>query len=87
MRTLIELVRAGENPRCVDCGDTPFGGGMWCVECFGLNCERRAAEQRARGELHECGRHGFSLACYNHCKCRCEGCRAAKAAHKSKAKQ
>jgi hypothetical protein len=41
------LCQLGQNRSCVDCGDSPWGGGMRCLPCFQRRVEvRRAALER-----------------------------------------
>ena len=46
---LLELVRAGANVACVDCGASPLDGGLRCVPCFGKRCGEKV---RARPSWH-----------------------------------
>jgi hypothetical protein len=36
-----EMARTGSNPECVDCADVPLFGGLRCLECFQLRCDKR----------------------------------------------
>ena len=65
----------GLNGSCVDCGDVPFGGGMRCLWCFQVRCDRRQVDLLAQGGPHYCLRHEPSLRCYKDCECRCDRCR------------
>jgi hypothetical protein len=70
----------GTNDTCVDCGDSPFGGGMRCLECF----QRRVNVRLDEEGTHECGKHSQSSTCYRACRCRCGGCRRAVADEKAR---
>jgi hypothetical protein len=63
-----EWARAGENPACIDCEDVPLFGGLRCLECFQVRCDRRRNSTP----------HDFidppSYGCYVR-GCRCSECR------------
>ena len=64
------LAQAGENLRCVDCGNDPLFGGMRCLQCFQSRVKSRLLE------AHKCKLHEPGSTCYTKCRCHCAACRA-----------
>jgi hypothetical protein len=69
----------GENTACVDCGAVPWGGGMRCWDHFKERVRNRESEVARTSTPHVCTRHEPSVTCYTMDRCRCHGCRQAKA--------
>jgi hypothetical protein len=63
-----EWARAGENPACIDCGDKPLFGGLRCLDCFQVRCERRQ-ESAPKHKFVDAPSHwGYNRGC------RCRDC-------------
>jgi hypothetical protein len=60
----------GQNTECVDCGDSPYGGGMRCVPCF-----QKRVDEKAGSHTMEVP-PGLTAYKYG---CRCRRCRVASA--------
>jgi len=73
-----ELARAGLNMSCVDCGASPFGGGMRCLGCFQARARKRAGEHTSSEPVSYSTYAGG---------CRCRGCKKASADYKRKLRQ
>jgi hypothetical protein len=68
--TMDELCQAGLNRECVDCGETPFGGGRRCLPCFQVRAEQNRGEHVA-SEPPSSGTYSSG--------CRCRDCKDAAA--------
>ncbi|HEY7823345.1 MAG TPA: hypothetical protein VIG24_10945 [Acidimicrobiia bacterium] len=68
--TLKERCQAGVNTACVDCGSSPFGGGMRCLSCFQSLARQRAGEHTI-AEPPSYGTYTMG--------CRCRDCKRASA--------
>ena len=60
----------GRNESCVDCGDTPYGGGMRCIGCFQKRVDEKSGTHTS---LLPTGVQAYQEGC------RCRRCRIAAA--------